>query len=75
MDRIVIDVEPATASKWFTTSAKLRSEIGKYVNDQVAAIIDKKEDTDIFQFLKELRLEMKEKGLTQEILDDMLKDE
>ena len=75
MDRIVIDVEPATASKWFTASAKLRSEIGKYVNDQIAAIIDKKEDTDIFQFLKELRLEMKEKGLTQEILDDILKDE
>jgi len=74
MDRIVIDVEPATASKWFTASAKLRSEIGKYVNDQIAAIIDKKEDTDIFQFLKELRLEMKEKGLTQEILGDILKD-
>ena len=75
MDRIVIDVEPATASKWFTASAKLKSEIAKYMSDQIAAIIDKKEDTDILQFLKELRLEMKQKGLTQEILDDILKDE
>lgn len=75
MERIVIDVDPVTASKWFTASAKLRSEIGKYVNDQIAAIIDKKEDTDVIQYLKELRREMKQKGLTQEILNDILKDE
>ncbi len=75
MDRIVIDVDPATASKWFTASAKLRSEIGKFMNDQIAAIIDKKEDEDIFQFLSELRQEMRQKGLTQEILDEILKDE
>lgn len=75
MDRIVIDVDPTTASKWFTASARLRSEIGKYMNDQIAAIIDKKEDADIIQFLNELRQEMKQKGLTQEILNDLLKDE
>ena len=75
MDKIIIDVDADTANKWFTTSAKLRSEIGKYVNDQIAAIIDKKEDADIIQFLTELRQEMKQKGLTQEILDDILKDE
>ena len=75
MDRIVIDVDPATASKWFSASAKLKSEIGKFMNDQISAIIDKKEDADIIQFLNELRQEMKQKGLTQEILDDILKDE
>ena len=75
MDKIVIDVDSATANKWFSASAKLRKEIGKYMNDQIAAIIDKKEDTDIFHFLSELRQEMKQKGLTQEILNDILKDE
>jgi hypothetical protein len=75
MDRIVIDVDPATASKWFTASAKLRNEIGKYMSEQIANIIDKKEDADILQFLNELRQEMKQKGLTQEILDDILKDD
>jgi hypothetical protein len=45
------------------------------MNQQIAAIIDKKEETDIIQFLNELRQEMTEKGLTQEILDDILKDE
>lgn len=72
MDRIVIDVDPVTASKWFTASARLRNEIGKYMNEQIAAIIDKKEDTDILQFLSELRQEMKQKGLTQAALDEIL---
>jgi hypothetical protein len=75
MSTIVIDVDAATAGKWSTASAKLRNEIAKYINDQIAAIIDKKEDADILQFLSELRLEMKQKGLTQEILDEILKDE
>lgn len=75
MDRIVIDVDPATAAKWFTASSKLKKEIAGYLNEQIAAIIDNKEETDIFQFLNELRHEMREKGLTQQILDDILKDE
>ena len=75
MEKIVIDVDSATANKWFTASAKLRNEIGKFMNDQISAIIDKKEDADVLQFLNELRFEMKQKGLTQEILDDILKNE
>ena len=38
-------------------------------------IINEKEDVDIIQFLNELRQEMKQKGLTQEILDDILEDD
>ncbi|HVS93051.1 MAG TPA: hypothetical protein VHE59_13505 [Mucilaginibacter sp.] len=75
MDKIVIDVDSATASKWFTASARLRKEIGKFVNEQISAIIDKKEDKDVLQYLKELRQEVKQRGLTPEILDDILKDE
>ncbi len=45
------------------------------MNDQIATIIDQKEETDILQFLSELRAEMKEKGLTQQILDDILNNE
>jgi len=75
MDKIIIDVDPATASKWFTASAKLRSDISKYLNDQISAIIDKKEDQDILQFLAELRQEMKQKGLTLEALEEILRDQ
>jgi hypothetical protein len=75
MEKIEITVDADTASKWFTASEKLKNEIGKYMSTQIATIIDKKEETDILQFLKELRLEMKQKGLTPEILEDILKDE
>jgi hypothetical protein len=75
MEKIILDVDPATAAKWRTASSKLKREIGSLMNDQIATIIDRKEETDILQFLKELRQEMKAKGLTQIILDDILKDE
>ena len=75
MERIVLEVDDKVAKAWRTASVKLKQEIGGVMNQQIAAIIDKKEETDIIQFLNELRREMAEKGLTQEILDDILKDE
>ena len=75
MERIVLEVDDNVAEAWRTASVKLKQEIGGVMNQQIAAIIDKKEETDIIQFLNELRREMAEKGLTQEILDDILKDE
>ena len=75
MERIVLEVDDNVARAWRTASVKLKQEIGNIMNKQIATIIDKKEETDIIQFLNELRQEMAEKGLTQEILDDILKDE
>ena len=70
-----MEVDDNVAKAWRTASVKLKQEIGGVMNQQIAAIINKKEETDIIQFLNELRQEMAEKGLTQEILDDILKDE
>jgi len=75
MEKIVLEVDDNVAKAWRTASVKLKQEIGGVMNQQIAAIINKKEETDIIQFLNELRQEMAEKGLTQEILDDILKDE
>ena len=75
MERIVLEVDDNVAKAWNTASSKLKKEIGGIMNKQIATIIDKKEDGDIIQFLNELREEMAQKGLTQEILDDILKDE
>jgi hypothetical protein len=75
MERIVLEVDDKVAKAWRTASVKLKQEIGGLVNEQIAAIIDKKEEKDIIQFLNELRQEVTEKGLTQEILDDILRDE
>jgi len=75
MERIVLEVDDDVAKAWNTASFKLKKEIGNIMNKQIATIIDKKEDKDILQFMNELRAEMSKKGLTQEILDDILKDE
>jgi hypothetical protein len=75
MERIVLEVDDSVAKAWRTASLKLKQEIGGVMNQQIAAIIDKKEPNDIVQFLNELRQEMAERGLTKEILDDILKDE
>ena len=75
MEKIVLEVDDNVAKAWRTASVKLKREIGGLMNKQIAAIIDQKEEKDIIRFLNELRQEMAEKGLTQEILDDILKDE
>ena len=61
------------AKAWRTASVKLKGEISSLMSKQIATIIDQKEEKDIIQFLNELRQEMAAKGLTQEILDDILK--
>lgn len=75
MEKIVLEVDDKVAKAWRTASTKLKREIGDLMNKQIATIIDKKEEKDIIQFLNELRQEMAARGLTQEILDDILKDE
>lgn len=75
MEKIVLEVDDKVAKAWRTASVKLKREIGDLMNKQIATIINKKEEKDIIQFLNELREEMAAKGLTQEILDDILKDE
>lgn len=75
MERIVLEVDDQVAKAWRTASVKLKQEIGNLVNTQIATIINRKEENDIIHFLAELREEMASKGLTQEILDDILKDE
>ena len=75
MEKIVLEVDDKVAKAWRTSSSRLRKEISDLMNKQIATIIDKKEEKDIIQFLNELREEMANRGLTQEILDDILKDE
>jgi len=75
MERIVLEVDDSVAKAGRTASVKLKQEIGDIMNKQIATIIDKKEEKDILPFLNELRQEMAEKGLTQDILNDILKNE
>jgi argininosuccinate lyase len=75
MERIVLEVNDNVAKAWRTASVKLKQEISGVMNIQLETIISQKEEKDIIQFLAELRQEMADKGLTQEIVDEILKDE
>ncbi len=74
MERIVIEVDDATAKKWRMSSQKRKARISQEVNLKLAKeLSDSKEDFQ--QFLTEIRSTMKERGLTEEILQEILKDE
>lgn len=75
MERIVLEVNENTARKWRTASFQLRSQLNKFIGKQLDEILDKSEPEDSIRFFNELRVEMKDKGLTQEILDEILRDE
>ena len=74
MERIVIEVDDATAKKWRLASQKRKTRVSQQVNITLAKeLADSKED--FLQYLDELRSTMKERGLTEEILEEILKDE
>ncbi|MFZ1801245.1 MAG: hypothetical protein WAU24_15350 [Chitinophagaceae bacterium] len=74
MERIVIEVDDATAKKWRLSSQKRKSRVAQQVNITLAKeLADSKED--FIQYLDELRITMNERGLTEEILEEILKDE
>ncbi len=71
-ERIILEVDGTTAKKWRASSYRLRTELCRLFDAQINRIIDESDPEEGIQFFKELRAEMKEKGLTQEILDDIL---
>ncbi len=75
MERIILEVNDSTAKKWRTASFQLRSQLNKFISKQLDEILDKSDPEDTVRFFNELRAEMKEKGLTQQTLDEILRDE
>ena len=75
MERIVIEVGDATAKKWRMSSQQLRDKISQRINIRLAKelMVDSKED--FRQFLDEVGTTMQERGLTEDILNDILKDD
>lgn len=75
MERIVLEVDDNIGKKWRSASIQLKSSLIKLMEKQIEKATDAAKGADSVQFFAELRNEMAEKGLTQEILDDILKDE
>ena len=75
MERIILEVNDTIARKWRISSFRFRSQLNKYIAEQLNEILDKSEPEDSIIFFDELRAEMKNKGLTQGKLDEILRNE
>ena len=74
MERIVLEVGDNTAKKWRFTSQKRREEIAKKIEINLAKELMNESKEDFKVFLTDLRDTMKNNGLTEEALSDILKD-
>lgn len=75
MERIVIEVDDATAKKWQLSSQQLRDKISQRINIRLVKELMGYSKEEFKQFLNEVGVTMKERGLTEEILQDILKED
>ena len=75
MERIVIEVDEATARNWKTASYQKRQTISYKVSLSINKELMKDRKKDFLRYVEELRDKMEERGLTQEALDEILKNE
>jgi hypothetical protein len=72
MERIVIEVEPKIALAWRRLSAARRKEITSRVSVRIGKEVFENSKEDYLAYLADLRAKMAERGLTQDILDQIL---
>ncbi|MEJ7684796.1 MAG: hypothetical protein WKG06_44520 [Segetibacter sp.] len=75
MERIVIEVADATAKKWRLSSQQLRDKISQRINIKLAKELMADSKEEFKQFLDEVGETMKERGLTEDIPQDILKED
>ncbi|MFP5039591.1 hypothetical protein [Parasediminibacterium sp. JCM 36343] len=75
MERIVIEVDDNLAKAWQQSTDTKRKAFGNKINMALAKEFIGDSTQEYLAFLKQLRLEMKQKGLTQAELDKILNDE
>lgn len=75
MERIVIEVDAMTAKKWRLASEERRKKIAQKIDIRLAKelMIDATEE--FKKFMDQLSATMEERGLTEEIVQDILKDD
>jgi hypothetical protein len=72
MERIILEVDDQVAKNWRYSSEKKRREVNNTINSMLQIAFEKNKDADFTQFIKELQEKATERGLTQDILNDIL---
>jgi len=75
MERIVLEVDDRVAKAWREAPSDKRRDITNKINLRIGKELFAYDKEGFVQYLDQLRDTMAERGLTQEILDDILKDE
>jgi hypothetical protein len=75
MEKIALEVDDLVAKAWKEAPAEKRRDIANKMNIRITRELFEYDKEGFMQYLEQLRNNMAERGLTQEILDDILKDE
>jgi len=75
MERIVLEVDDMTAKAWRNTSAKLRTQIGKNLEQVLNDSLNMTKEADFELLLQDARKEAAKNGLTEEVLTQLLNEE
>ncbi|MBC6366672.1 hypothetical protein CLV31_103221 [Algoriphagus aquaeductus] len=73
MEQISIPVKTQLAKAWENASDELKNEIAQLLEVQITQLLSSSEERkQVLKYFQSLQEDMKNKGLTQEILDDLL---
>jgi hypothetical protein len=72
MERIVLEVDDQVAKNWRYSSEKKRQQVNDTINKVLQIAFKRKEDADFIQFVKEIQDKAAERGLTEDILNNIL---
>jgi hypothetical protein len=72
MERIILEVDDQVAKNWRYSSEKKRQEVTNTINVLLQMAFKRNEDGDFIQFIKEVQNKAIERGLTEDILNDIL---
>ena len=75
MERIVLEVNEQTAKAWRNTSEKLRSQIGKGIEQFLRETLLKSKEANFEMLLGEARKNAASNGLTEEKMQQLLNEE
>jgi len=72
MERIILEVDDQVAKNWRYSSEKKRQEVNSTINKLLEIAFARKQDDDFIGFIKEVQNKAAERGLTEDILNDIL---
>jgi hypothetical protein len=74
MERIILEVDDQVARNWRYSSEKKRQQVNETINKLLQLAFKRGEHTDFSQFINEIQSKAAERGLTEDILNDILND-